>query len=87
MIGFTHKFVKALSNEEIEFLANCLYAERESRLLSKVKEIGSSVELCAQEKVMVNNGALLNAIRHYRARNGCSLVEAKNRVEEYRNSL
>jgi biotin carboxyl carrier protein len=87
MIDFIHKFVQALSDEELKFLAQKLNDEQYGRINVKAKLIGAFPELCVEEKDFIRKGQVIDAMKLYRTRNGCNLLEARDVCEKYKDSL
>lgn len=87
MIDFINKFVTTLSDEELKFLAQKINDEQYQRINVKAKLIGASTELCAEEKSFIHKGQVIDAMKLYRSRNGCNLLQARDVCESYKDSL
>jgi ribosomal protein L7/L12 len=88
MINIIHKLVSNLSDEELDYLGRVCYKESEKRAQEKRAKFGSDLPpLDTVEKAYADNNQVIEAIKHFRIRSGCSLKAAKDHVEDYLRSL
>ena len=77
------RMIKGLNDSQFDILTNVVNKERHDRIRAKL-HAGYYMPLSDQEKHLVEEKRFIDAIKAYRERNKCSLMEAKFVIDEYR---
>lgn len=87
MIEFLNRFAASMTDAELDYASSAIYKEQEKRRRLNRARYGSSLPgLTEDEQNLVNTGLFVDAIKAYRIRIGCTLKEAKDEVEAFRDS-
>lgn len=87
MINFINKFLESLNDEELSYMKKQVWEQEDKRFALKIQTLPSGLELLEEEKQLVRDDKMIQAIKLVRGRNRgrLGLKEAKDIVEAWRN--
>lgn len=79
--------LKESPTSELKFIRNCLEQELQMRAnMEKKAERMHSIPLSSEEKNLIHNGQIIDAIKTFRMRTGLDLKSSKDIVDAYRHT-